>query len=154
MERKEMNDPKYTPITVNLESIPGKSFAVTKAYNGSYVLWYYDPRNRIMTPRVTTFPCLEELLAELAIFLIDTHEDDPKIKTTMEKAAQWAELCRLEYKAKAYETGGYSTSDPTEVDGLGSPTSRILTNKVKAEEMAKAAKQLRWNLENKPKEII
>ena len=142
-------DPKYTPITIQLESIPSKSFAVTKADNGSFVLWYYDPRNRIMSPGIATVSSLEELLAEMAIFLVDTCEDDPKIKPILEKASQWAELARLEFKAKAYASGGYLTSDPLEVDGLGAPSSRILPDKVKAEAAAKAAQQLREDLQKK-----
>lgn len=115
-------DPKYRQIVVRLEALPAKSFAVTVADNG-YVLWYYDPRNRITSPGIAVFDDAAQLVAAFAASLVAEYDDDPKIRETLERAARLAEMARLEFLAKACEDGGYLS---------GETKSRIPRDKEKA----------------------
>lgn len=137
-------DPLYRQLVVRLESLPAnsKSFALTKAGNG-YVLWYYDPKNRIMSPRIVVFKDMAELTAQLVASLIGDHDDDPRIKETPERALEWAELHRLEFHARVFARGGYTVKDPE----LTKDTSKPLKDSVRAAETLAKSKSLRKKLE-------
>lgn len=138
-------DPKHRQVVVKLECLPakGRSFAVTTAENG-YVLWYYDPKNRIMSPGVAVFKTPGELVAALGASLVATADDDPKIADVFVKAAQWAELERLDYLAKAFRDGGYMGMS-------GGFSEKIPRNSDDAELFRKKAAGLRARLEKEGK---
>lgn len=147
---KDPKDPSYDPLyrqlTVRLESLPrdSKSFAVTKG-KGGYVVWYYDPTNRIMSPGIEVFGTLEEMTAQLVASLLGNHDDDPRIKETLEKALEWAELAKLEFHVKVLSQGGYTVKDPAlRVDG------NVPKDLERAEELRAHARYLRKKLELQP----
>lgn len=131
-------DPKYRQIVVLLESLPvnGRSFAVTTAGNG-YVLWYYDPKNRITSPGIAVFDEAAKLIAALAGSLVADYEDDPKIGKTLERAVKIAGLDRLKFLAKAYEDGGYLS---------GETHTRIRPDQEKAAQFREEARAFREEL--------
>jgi hypothetical protein len=145
---KDPKDPSYDPLyrqlTVRLESLPAnsKSFAVTQADSGEYLLWYYDPKNRIMSPGVAVFKDLAELASDLVASMLGDHDDDPEIKKTLERALEWAKLSKLEYHAKVHEKGGYTVKDPELLSH-----DRPWRNKERAAELREQARALRKKLE-------
>lgn len=107
-------DPQYRQLIIRLECLPtdSKSFAVTRAQDGGYVVWCYDPTNRITSPCLATFSCLAELVAQLVASLLGNHDDDPRIFEVLRQATEWARLYRLEFHAKALAEGGHTCKDP------------------------------------------
>jgi len=107
-----MNDPKHDPdyrkLTVMLESLPrnGRTFAITTAENG-FAVWYYDPKNRILSPGLKVFATAAETLAVVGASLVAERDDDERIDRVFYEARRHAELARLEFLTQVYSKGGY-----------------------------------------------
>jgi hypothetical protein len=60
-------DPKYTPVNLRLELLTGKAVGImrTAPDSGQFMLWAYDPRNRIGTPTTQVYQDVPSMLAAL-----------------------------------------------------------------------------------------